>query len=360
MWTTFKGKRVSSILGILPERVGMFDDEVANYTFSPQQTMRLKKIMGFNTHRISKETTTVSDFAITGIKYIFEHNWITKEEIGAVIVATLCPDYFLPHISNIIQGECDLSHDVVCLDIAQGCCGYIVGLMESFMLLEHIKDKKIILVNGDVLMHRISSKDRNEYPIMGDAAAISIVENINNDVGNDREIHLGLMMDGRRRNCLKIPAGGFRTPSTPETAEMKDCGDGNIRALDHMFMDGAEVMNFVMREIPPLVDGLYKRAGEKIEDTDYFLFHQPNRFILEKLAQKMKVDKLKMPMDLVEKTGNPSGASIPLITALDFGERFVKNEYRCCLSGFGSGLAFGAILMNFGKFKHCEVIETRL
>lgn len=355
MKTTFKGKRVSAILGILPEKLGMFDDEVGNYTFPEKQTMRLKKIMGFNSHRLSKETTTVSDFAITGLNYMFEHDWIKKEDIGAIVVVTLCPDYFLPHISNIVQGECGLSHDVICLDIAQGCCGYIVGLMESFMLLEHI-DKKVVLINGDVLMHRISPKDRNEFPVMGDAAAISVIEN----TGDNREIYLDLMMDGEKRDCLKIPAGGFRMPSTPKTAEMTDSGDGNIRALDHMYMDGAEVLNFVLREVPPLINDLYSRAKCDAEETDYYLFHQPNKFILEKLAQRMGIDKSKMPMDLVEKTGNPSGSSIPLLTALDFGQEFVDKEYKCCLSGFGSGLAFGAAVMNFGKFDHCEVLMTEL
>lgn len=355
MQTTFRGKKVSSILGILPEKLGMFDDEVNNYTFSSKQTMRLKKIMGFNAHRLAKETTTVSDFAVTGLNYMFEHDWIRKEEIGAVIVVSLCPDHFVPHISNIVQGECSLAHDVVCIDIPQGCCGYIVGLMEAFLLLEHM-DKKVILVNGDVLMHRISHRDRNEYPVMGDAAAISIVENTENDT----PIWLDLKMDGERRDCLIIPAGGFRMPSTPETAEMKDCGDGNIRALDHLYMDGAEVMNFVMREVPPLVEELYRRADAQIGDTDYFLFHQPNRFMLEKLAQKMNVDKAKMPMDLVEKTGNPSGASIPLMIALDLKEEMTKKAYKCCLSGFGTGLTFGAILMEFGNLDHCEVLETEL
>lgn len=356
MKMTFKGKRVSSILGILPEKISLFNDEVDNYAFPAKQTMRLKKIMGFQAHRLSKETTTVSDFAVTGLRYMLENNWITKDEIGAVVVVTLCPDYFLPHISNIVQGKFGLSHDVVCLDIAQGCAGYIVGLMESFMLLEHMEEKKIVLINGDVLMHKISPKDRNEYPVMGDAAAISVIEN--ND--NNGIIYLDLMMDGERRDSLKIPAGGFRMPSTPKTAEMKEVGDGNIRALDHMFMDGAEVLNFVMREVPPLINGLYERAERDIANTDYFLFHQPNRFILEKLSQKMEIDKAKMPVDLVEKTGNPSGASIPLITALDFGKEFEKNQFHCCLSGFGSGMSFGAALMEFGGFEHCEVLETKL
>ncbi len=355
MQTEFKGKKISSILGILPEKLGMFDDEVNNYSFPPKQTMRLKKIMGFNAHRLSKSTTTVADFAIRGLKYLFDNSWIEKDDIGAIVVVTLCPDHFLPHISNIVQGECGLGHDVVCLDIAQGCCGYIVGLFESFMILEHLKNKKVVLINGDVLTHKISPKDRNEYPVMGDAATISIIEN----TSDEKPIYLDLMMDGGRRDCLKIPAGGFRMPSNALTAEMKDDGDGNIRSLDHMYMDGAEVLSFVMREVPPLIESLYKRAGQNIADTELFLFHQPNRFILEKLAQKMHIEKDKMPMDLVEKAGNPSGASIPLITALDMGEE-LKRPRRCCLSGFGSGLAFGAVVMEFGGFENCEVIETEL
>ena len=65
MITKFRGKRITSMLGILPETVGLFDDEVENYSFPPKQTMRLKKIMGYDRHRLAKDTSTVSDFRIT-------------------------------------------------------------------------------------------------------------------------------------------------------------------------------------------------------------------------------------------------------------------------------------------------------
>ena len=76
MQTIFRGKKISSILGILPQREGMFDDEVDNYSFPAKQTLRLKKIMGFNKHRLSKSTSTVSDFSIYGLQYMLEHAWI--------------------------------------------------------------------------------------------------------------------------------------------------------------------------------------------------------------------------------------------------------------------------------------------
>ena len=143
MITEFKGKRISSILGVLPETVGYFDDEVENYSFPVRQTMRLKKVMGYNQHRLAKETSTVSDFGAYGLKYMLDEKWINKDEIGAVIVVTLCPDFFVPHVSNIVQAKCNLNTDIICIDIAQGCCGFLLGLMQSFMLLDHIQGKKL-------------------------------------------------------------------------------------------------------------------------------------------------------------------------------------------------------------------------
>ncbi len=37
---------------------------------------------------------------------------------------------------------------------------------------------------------------------------------------------------------LIIPAGGFKMPSTPETAELKTDNSGNSRSLDHLVMKG--------------------------------------------------------------------------------------------------------------------------
>ncbi len=355
METTFQGKRISSMLGILPETIGYFDDEVNNYSFPAKQTMRLKKIMGYNQHRLAKETSTVSDFAVYGIKYMLENNWIDKDEIGAVITVSLCPDFFVPHISNIVHAECELGTDVACIDIAQGCCGFLIGLLQSFMLLEHMKDKKVILINGDVLSHKVSKRDRNDYPLIGDGVAITILEN-----GGDSDIYFEIHNDGSRGDALKIPAGGFRMPSTEKTAVMVDQGDGNFRALDHMHMDGSCVFNFVQVEVPPMLQEAFSRNRVSIDEFDWFLFHQPNRFMLQKLADKTGIPSEKLPMNLVENIGNPSGASIPLTAIMNCKNDLLSKNNKCCLSAFGSGLAWGVVFMNIGKLNHCELIESDL
>lgn len=356
MITEFKGKKISAMLGILPETIGYFDDEVNNYSFPPKQTMRLKKVMGYNQHRLAKDSSTVSDFAAYGLNYMLQNDWIQKEEIGAVITVTLCPDHFVPHISNIVQARCGLDTDVLCMDIAQGCCGFLIGLMQSFMLLDYLGNKKVVLINGDVLSHKISKRDRNDFPLIGDAAAVSIIE-------NDAEaspVYYEMHNDGSRGDVLKIPAGGFRMPSTPETAEMTDQGDGNFRSLDNMHMNGSEVFNFVQLEVPPMLEEAFKRNNVTPDDFDWFFFHQPNRFMLQKLAQKSGLPFDKLPMNLVENYGNPSGASIPLTAILNSSEELLKGKNKCCLSAFGSGLAWGTTFMEIGPLDNCEMIVSDL
>lgn len=357
MKTVFKGKKISTVLGVLPETVSYFDDEVNQYTFPAKQTMRLKKIMGYESHRLAREDSFASDFCMYGIRYLLDKNVISRDEIGAIIVVTLSPDYFLPQISNMVQGELGFSKDTLCLDIAQGCCGFLIGLMQACMLLEYMGNKKVLLCNVDVLSKKVSKCDRNDYPLCGDGASVTIIEN--DDTASD--IYYTMHMDGSRRNALHIPAGGFRRPNTPETGKLEDAGDGNLRALDHLHMDGTEVFSFVQNEVPPCIGEILQFARTTKEEIDYYIFHQPNQFMLQKLREKLGVSDSKMPSDLVKKYGNPSGVSIPMAITDHFSDVLTKETmHKCCLSAFGSGLAWGAMVIELGGLSWCELIESNL
>src|SRR5690606_26267521 len=102
-------------------------------------------------------------------------------------------------------------------------------------------------------------------------------------------IHGAVKLEGKGADVLIIPAGGYKTPSTAETSIMEEDDSGNVRSLNHLMMKGDEVFNFVQREIPPMVDELLKQAKVEKNEVDYFMFHQPNKFMLKKLADKMDV-----------------------------------------------------------------------
>ena len=106
--------------------------------------------MGYSSRRIVKNKTSVSDLCIYGLKHLFKKKLLDKNSIDALILVTQTPDYFLPPTSNVISGKLNLNSDVICMDINQGCAGYEIGLIQSFLLLDQKNISKVIVLNADV------------------------------------------------------------------------------------------------------------------------------------------------------------------------------------------------------------------
>lgn len=351
----FKNKRISGILTVLPENEVMFDDEIDNYNFSKAQSMKLKLVMGYDKRRVVKEGTTSSDLCIYGMNYLFDNSLLKKEDIDALLLVTQSPDYFIPPTSHIIHGKLGLKQDMVSMDINQGCSGYIVGLNQAFMLLDQDSIKKVVLLNADVLSLKVSKRDRNSCPIIGDGAAITIVENDT----SEKAIYSSVKVEGKEAESLIIPAGGFRTPSTKETAVLQEDQSGNLRALDHLKMKGDDVFNFVQREVPTMIQEVLQKSGYNKDDIDCYMFHQPNRFMLKKLADKIGVPHQKMPNNIVENFGNASGVSIPTAISFNLGDKLLKDSFLVCMAGFGTGLNWASLVMRLEHLKFCEIINYK-
>jgi 3-oxoacyl-[acyl-carrier-protein] synthase-3 len=353
MHLTFKNKKITGVLSVLPENEIRFSEEIGNYNFTEKQSVKLGKIMGYGTQRIVDSNTCVSDLCVFGMNYLFDNNLLDKESIGALVLCTQSPDYFLPATSNVISGKIGLSQDVISMDINQGCAGFEVGLMQAFMLLDTGSIDKVVLLNADVLSKKISIKDRNSRPLVGDGATITIIENST----NNQQIDMFIKMDGSSALSLQIPAGGFKLPSSEKTRELVEDVSGNFRSLDHLVMEGDAVFNFVQTKVPQMMQNMFDTL--KIDKTyfDYYLFHQPNKFMLEKLAQKMKIPYGQMPNNISQKYGNGSSITVPLNICENIGENALSNSYEVCFGGFGVGLTWSIIKWKLEKLDFCKIIN---
>lgn len=349
----FHNKRISGIFAVIPGKIRYFDDEMENYDFSIETSLKLKKTMGYNAHRTFDDNLCVSDVAIKAFNYMFGHNMIEKDSLDALILVTETPDYIIPPTSNIIQGELGLREDMICMDINQGCAGFEIGLIQAFMMLDQDSINRIALVNADILSRKVSSRDRNSHPLMGDALCITIIDKCE----DDNDIFANVKMDGTGAFAIQIPAGGLKKPSTPETAIQYKDSFGNWRSEDNLVMKGDEVFMFVMKKVPPLIEDILEYSSTSKEEIDLFAFHQPNKFMLNKLASKLKVPKEKMPSNIVENFGNSSGATVPLNLVYNLREDLLLKSSRLCMAGFGIGLVWSSIVMNVGPLDFCELIE---
>lgn len=353
MVTSFSNKTISAVYSILPTHEVDFMDEAGNYAFTDAQMKKLKKVMGFGKRRVAFEGETVGDYAVYGIKKMLEDNVFREEEIGAIIVTTTSPDHFIPPISNIVQGKFNFDEDTVCIDISQGCCGYIVGLTYAFMTLNSLSGKKVLLIAGDMLSARVSKRDRASRPITGDGVTISVIENTT----EANKCFCSLKNDGKDAFAVYVPAGGTRMPITPETTKEEPDEFGNWRGKQHLVMQGDLVFNIIINMTPVMMEELLAKADNKMDDVDYFICHQSSSFTLKKLAQRLEVSEDRLPRDIVPKYGNSSSATIP-VTMCEHSERIFadKQSKKIMFAAFGTGMSLGAVLMDL-KEPVCKMIN---
>ncbi len=353
MKAVFKGKKITGMLAVMPENEYTFEEETADY--SSVRARRLKDVMGYGKRRRVKKDTNVSDMCIVALNHLLDTGKIKREEVGVVLVNTLTPDYFLPQVSNIVHGECGLPEDVLCMDIPQACTGWLMAMSQAFMILEHTK-KKAVVFTANVLSRKEKENEHfEEPPFGGDAVTVTVVEN--SDDASD--IYFDMRTDGKERNCLIMPTGAYKKHEIRDGKV--DIGDGILRDSAGMSMEGSLVFNFVQRKIPVLIEELYEFAGVKEDDIEYHLFHQPNKFMLQKLADKIGVPREKMFMNIVEEFGNSSGSVLAVNIIHNLKHRLCKEEkIACCLCSFGAGLSWGGMIMELGGMDFCEMIESNL
>jgi len=208
-------------------------------------------------------------------------------------------------------------------------------------------------LNADALSRKVSGRDRNSNPLIGDAASVTVVARRDEPCTTVFDIR----MDGRDALALWIPAGGARLPHSTTTAELHEDAAGNLRSQDHLVMKGDSVFNFVQGAVPPLIEDTLAQARVAKTEIDYFLFHQPNRFMLHKLAASLGVPPEKVPANVVRTFGNASGVSIPMTICHNLASVLREQSLLCCLSGFGVGLTWGAAVISLGPLSYCLLKE---
>jgi 3-oxoacyl-[acyl-carrier-protein] synthase-3 len=212
--------------------------------------------------------------------------------------------------------------------------------------------RKALVLDGETRSKVYSQKDRKTAFLFGDAGVAAIIEQ------NEKfsKSWLSLNSDGSRESLIKIPAGGYRKMSSSETLAEKVVDEyGNIRSEEQGYMNGADVFNFVIREVPKDFNRLMEFSGTDVSSIDYFVFHQANSYINDFLAKKLKLPQNKIPTT-IEKYGNTSSVSIPLTIVSELKEKLTARK-KILLSGFGVGLTWGTAIITLNECLISDIVE---
>ncbi len=106
-----------------------------------------------------------------------------------------------------------------------------------------------------------------------------------------------------------------------------------------------------------MIHHLLEQANVSKDEVDWYIFHQPNKFMLHKLADKIGIPREKMPANIVENFGNASGVTVPTNLSFNLGETLVNETRKICLAGFGVGLTWSSLYMEIGRLLFNKIIE---
>lgn len=355
MKTIFYGKKISGIVTLLPETEFTFEDDMKYNNLSEKQNRKLQKTMGYDRHRFFKNETYVSKVAVFGLKNMFEKKMLDKNDISAIVVSTTTPDFLIPATSNLIMSELNLDNNVFCIDTNQQCAGFTNGLLQAFMLLNNDNMKKVVLITGDVLAKNPDRSNTSSYPLAGDAICITIVENCNKNL----PIYFHSIVDANLYDALVLPSMGFRVVTEEERQKFASAKYGGYDYLPCVHMDGQAVFQYVMQAVPKYINETLEFAKVNKDELDYYFFHQPNKFMVDKLAQKINVPSEKVPSNVVTFYGNSNSSTIPVAICHNAKNEMISTRYNSMLAGFGAGLSYSGIVMNLGEFEFCEMIITK-
>ena len=269
-----------------------------------------------NLHVALDEGTT--DLAVNAVNNLLLKNQSALRDLDVLIVCTQTPDVQLPHISAVIQGRFNLPKTIACFDIALGCSGFVYGsnIIESLMKINGWS--KGILITSEKYSSIIDPQDKNTKSLFSDAATASLFSR--NWVLKSKKYIFGT--NGQLSDSLIVRA--------------HDSGSGK-----RLFMDGRAIYNFAISEIPDLVIRTCRINEIKLEEIDYFVFHQASRFILNALSKKLNIKDEQKLVDIMGVAGNTVSSSIPM--ALEgIIDSNPKECIRVLVCGFGVGLSWGA------------------
>lgn len=295
---------------------------------------------------------TTSDLCFAAAEQlIYDLKW-NKDEIDALIIVSQTLDYILPATSCILQDRLGLSKECYTEDIQLGCSGWVYGMSTLASLMQNGFIKKALLMAGDAAGH-IRVPEEKWDALFGYAGTVTALEF--EEGAESLLCHFGT--DGSGFDAIIIPDGGSRNPFTVKTLAIEEEIDGKMYNRLESRMKGMDVFAFGISTVPKSIKKLAQKFGYDYMESDFFLFHQANKKMLDMIVKKLKLPTEKVP-DGMKMFGNTSSASIPLAIVTELGNILNRGRHTLTCCGFGVGLSWGTIRFSTENIVVSPLVEV--
>lgn len=304
---------------------------------------------GIGARHIAVEETTTG-MSVAAARQALEEAGMQPEELELIIAATLTPDHILPPLSCEVQRELG-AVNAAAYDLCAACSGFVFALNTAQAYIQSGMYQKILIIGAETLSKLMDWSDRSTCVLFGDGAGAVVV------TAQEEGVFAGVQgSDGAKGAVLSCAGRPLEHPFIRQKADAgrqadvrdkeSDAGTGQDAGYPFVRMNGQEVYKFAVRTVPKCISQVLKQAQWQPQDVSLFLLHQANQRIIEAVAKRLKQPIEKFPVCL-EECGNISAASVPVLLDRVNQAGRLKRGDRIVLAGFGAGLTWGAVALNW-------------
>jgi 3-oxoacyl-[acyl-carrier-protein] synthase III len=326
---------IRGIAACVPKNI---EENIDLGVFKEGEAERVIAQTGIERKRIADENTTTSDLCFRAANDLLDKLGWERNSVQLLLFASTTRDYISPQTSCILQDRLNLSEECITIDMPYGCPGWVIGLSNAMSFMQDGQIKRTLLLCGDTTSKMMSPLDKETRPLFGDAGSATALE-FDAGAGNT-EFQIGTR--GKDYESIITPVGGFRHRVNEESLKYVTYGEHLVRRAIDQSMDGMNVFAFGISVAPRSIQSLLEKYELDMKTVDYWLFHQANQYMIEKIRKKVKADKEKTP-SILKDFGNVSNASIPLLIVSKCSEAYRTRAVESIACAFGTGLAWGTV-----------------
>lgn len=319
------------------------------YLIPEEEIQKTIDSIGVRERRIADADVCASDLAYKAAVKLMEDNNIDPASIDVLLFMSQTADYRIPATAPLLQDRLGLPVDTMAMDLSLGCSGYVFALSTAYAYAALPDVHRVLLLDGETFSKIVNRHDKVDWPLYGDAATATLVEK--GDFGESTFI---LRSDGSGRDTVII-SDGMRNPICAESLVEKENAYGDIHNGLEVYMDGMDVFNFAMKRVPKTIREIAEVSDMSLDDIDWLVFHQANRFMTDFFVKKLKINPERVPY-CIDRYGNTSSTSVPLTIVSELHNK-MKDGDKVVMAGFGAGLSWGVAKVTMYGCKISPVIE---
>lgn len=302
------------------------------------------KRTGIKTRYFALPSQNTSDLAYEAGKKAMQRAGVGAEDIDAVIVATLSPDYLtMPSTACITSYKLGIENKPA-FDISSACSGFIYLLSLAKSFIESGTYRRILIIGAEKVSSVLDFSDRSTCVLFGDGAGACVIESTEDKKAAILDVHTSA--NGKHQDFLCTP----RIQSVSQSIfsdKLESSKSSCLHDSTYLQMKGNETFKLAVKTLVNDVNNILTNNALQPQDIAYFIPHQANLRIINAVGEQLSFNEKQLVIS-VQKYGNTSAASIPMAMNDLYEENKLKYGDLMLLDAFGGGLTWGSALVRFG------------